>query len=92
MQSLTVAAPLSLTLSPSDGAREKTLVSCAFLPSDLDCSQQLSALSPSDGERVRERGDLHLATWKNCILRTAHKFEVPEGRTVCRLPIGDTAD
>jgi len=29
-------------------------------PSAIDRSQKLSSLAPSDGERVRERGDVHL--------------------------------
>ncbi|MBM3833753.1 MAG: hypothetical protein FJ403_10875, partial [Verrucomicrobia bacterium] len=40
-----------------------------------ELSGQVFSLAPSDGERVRERGNIHLATWQNCILRIARKFE-----------------
>ena|GEM_PF-9074 len=40
-------------------------------------SAQVFSLAPSDGERARERGNIHLATGKNCILRIVRKFERP---------------
>jgi hypothetical protein len=55
--------PLTPTLSPSDGEREKIAVSfeCS-LNSELAASEAMCSLAPSDGERVRVRGTLGLHT------------------------------
>jgi len=37
--------------------------------------QKLDSLGPSDGERVRERGCIHLAAWENSILRIVCRLE-----------------
>jgi len=58
---MAVNAPLSLTLSPSDGAREKNIVRRR-----LSCP-----LAPSDGER----GAFTLLLGRNCIVQTACEFE-----------------
>jgi hypothetical protein len=49
--------PLTPTLSPSDGEREKIAVSFEdSLNSELAASDSMYSLAPSDGERVRVRG------------------------------------
>jgi len=49
--------PLSLTLSPSDGAREKIVLVHLLSPHcDSTADAKGISLAPSDGERVRERG------------------------------------
>jgi hypothetical protein len=49
--------PLTLTLSPSDGAREEIAVSHMHsLNSQSIAASKTFSLSPSDGERVRVRG------------------------------------
>jgi len=50
-----VRRPLSLALSPSDGAREKNSRN-AKVHSAIDACHDLHSLPPSDGERARERG------------------------------------
>jgi hypothetical protein len=49
--------PLTPTLSPSDGEREKMAVSFESSRSiEITASVAMCSLAPSDGERVRVRG------------------------------------
>jgi hypothetical protein len=49
--------PLTLTLSPSDGAREKNFANVLDpLFGECSCDITIPSLAPSDGERVRVRG------------------------------------
>jgi hypothetical protein len=87
-----VNAPLTLTLSPSDGAREKSVLAAYALRNIRfnDCSPKAYSLAPSDGERVRVRGALLLGRVAFC-----RPWAVRAHRnvsTLCRLQIGLPAE
>jgi hypothetical protein len=60
--------PLSLTLSPSDGAREKIAALRLHSPNGESITvRKKYSLAPSDGERVRERGRFDCILTAKCL-------------------------
>gem|GEM_PF-1959380 len=63
-------------------------------PSDIDRSQKLFffSLAPSDGEWVRERGNVHLLLGRFSFCGLPAGLSAYAQRTRCRLQVGDTAE